>query len=294
MTTREAETPRDLTKNWCTEAESFQDASRRIDPTVWKQIGVVFKKAKTAEPRAAHLAYAFTGLVPSNEDSQEAGTASRSRAVDILLTDRVTSETQVMEVTTSLDQRYERSSSALRHFQETISNGYTGEGSWGLSLERGWETLDLRSLAPLVAAALSAVTDTSNGPHALHENVRGWRVEEETEPRVVVSSRNAGALNREDPYLNVLSAYLANDPTIQSKLSKLAAERSRLGATRSHLYIGMASTGVRGGLLPVSPSYFTWGEFLAPDEIDELWLDGNTGELYRWTRESGWVFHRLQ
>lgn len=55
----------------------------------------------------------------------------------------------------------------------------------------------------------------------------------------------------------------------------------------------MAFTGNQGGLLPASPSYFTWGNFSCPEPVTDLWLDGGTGEVYHWDRSEGWEFHRI-
>ncbi len=112
-------------------------------------------------------------------------------------------------------------------------------------------------------------------------------------PVITVHSYNAGQEEKNRPYLDELTEYVATDKTVQSKVEKLAREQTLHIAQRCHLFLGMASTGPHGSLLPISPSYFTWGELKLPDVLDDLWLEGNTGELYHWTKERGWLFHRM-
>jgi len=201
-----------------------------------------------------------------------------------------------MEVTTSLDPIYQRASKAVQQFERRIAQAYVGKTTWTLSFERGWESERLKELAPLVAQALNDADDTEAGRTEaidLHPKVTGRQLGPTDPPIVYVDSTNAGASSIGTRYLDALSDYLQNDPTIGSKLVKLQREGLRFNATRQHLFIGMASTGSRGGLLPSSPSYFTWGEFRAPSFLDDLWLWGGTGLLYHWSREAGWIFHRV-
>lgn len=290
--------PRNLLKGWCPQGEVWSTAVARIDPQEWERIKDTFDPKKPSEMTAALLAYVYSGLIPSNQDDQAGQGNGRDGAVDILLTDAITGERQVMEVTTSLDRRYQNSSAALSKFEEAVTRAYTGDGSWSLELQRDWESLRLvKDVAPTVAEALNtmSVNDADRGgPHSLHSHVIAWPADTASEPQVKVRSRNAGALNRDEPYLNALTDYLATDTTISGKLQKLKREATHFEATRTHLFIGMASTGTRGGLLPTSPSYMTWGEFTAPEPLTDLWLEGNTGEMYRWTREDGWMFYDLQ
>jgi hypothetical protein len=290
--------PRYLLNGWCTEGEPWSTISESVDPEEWERIRTTFDPKKAAEVTAALLTYAYTGLTPSNQDDQGGQGDGRNGAVDIVLTDIATGEQQVMEVTTSLDRRYQDSSASLTKFEDAVTSAYRGNRSWSLELQRDWEGMRLvRDLAPAVATALSAIADSGEaieGPIALHSHVIAWPNDTPGQPGVKVTSRNAGALNRDDPYLDVLTDYLAKDTTIKSKLEKLEREAQYFNATRLHLFIGLASTGVRGGLLPASPSYFTWGTFVAPAPLTDLWLEGGTGELYHWTQEFGWVFHNMQ
>ncbi|MGF9660172.1 hypothetical protein AAIH18_22330, partial [Pantoea agglomerans] len=199
-----------------------------------------------------------------------------------------------VEVTRSIDAKYQRSQAHTRKFEKAVEREYRGNVSWQFDLERGWESADLNEVARDVATELNRLLDAGTMPETIvdvHPVVRAGVIGPMDPPRIIVMSANAGANNAEAPYLNELSDYLAHDPIIGKKLSKLERERQEHGAVRTHLYIHMAPTGQRGGLLPTSPSYFTWGEFTAPEVLTDLWLDGNTGRLFHWTVESGWVFH---
>lgn len=262
---------------------------------MWTQILRHFPSTKPVEQAAALTLYAYTGLIPSNQDDQRGG-GGYDGAVDVLLTNPHTGRQQIMEVTSSLDPTYQRSSDALREFERIIAQAYSGEASWSLGLERGWEFRRLKELAILVARALNDLDSSEAGTDQsvkVHPNVTTRWLGPTDPPIVYVDSRNAGASSFGEPYLDALAAYLASESTIANKLTKLKREGENLNATRRHFFIGMASTGKLGGLPPSSPSYFTWGDFTAPSILDDLWLHGDTGEIYHWSHEIGWVFHRM-
>lgn len=289
---------RNLLEGWCPQGESLSQVLRRRDPVVLKRIESEGRDLKDAtEVRAAFLLHAFTGLDPAVEDDQRSRGQGRNGAVDIVLS-APDGQRQIAEVTSSLDTTYQRSSAALARFESEIAQRYEGAMSWMLDLERGWESLRLvREVAPDVAAKLNQLDSGSidtDGSFLIHPLVTAWPLAPTDPPIVYVQSRNAGASNLEGPYLDALSDYLSTDRTIEGKLSKLTRETPRFGSTRCHLFVGMASTGSWGGLLPSSPSYFTWGEFSAPMPLTDLWLEGGTGELYHWTREADWFFHDLE
>lgn len=284
-----------LTEGWCAEGASFADALRRADPESISLTQRTFETVGSGEPAAALLLHAFTGARPVVGDDQSGGGSGRNGAADIVL-QRPDGLEEVVEVTRSLDAMYQRSQAHTRKFERAVEQGYRGNVAWHLDLERGWESTDLNEVAHAVSAELNRLVDmrtTPTGMVEVHPVVRAGVIGPMDPARIIVMSANAGANNAEAPYLNELSDYLAGDPIIGRKLSKLERERREYDAARTHLFIHMASTGQRGGLLPVSPSYFTWGEFRAPDVLTDLWLDGNTGQLFHWSVESGWTFHSM-
>lgn len=285
--------PRDLREGWCRKGDSLSLRLSQIDRPSHDRIGEAFVSAPTEECRAAQLLHAFTGLDPSLEDRQ-AGIASRDGAIDILLTSALGYH-EVVEVTRSLDPRYERAADAVAHFEQIVAAKYTGHVSWILELDRGWEGTRWRELAPRIAEALAdtPVPSSSDEPVAVHPHIRAYALGQTDPSTIWVAGRNAGATDFDMPYLNALSSYLSRDATIRGKIEKLRREAKRFAARRVHLFIAMASTGSHGGLLPSSPSYFTWGRFTPPESITDLWLDGRTGELFHWSVEDGWEFHEL-
>lgn len=289
--------PRNLQDGWCDEGASWSTAVQHVDPEEWERLKTEFPLAKEAEQVAALFLYSFTKLIPTNQDKQQAGGDGYNGAVDVLLTDAATGERQVMEVTTSLDESYQRASKAVEEFERRIAQRYTGEATWTLGLERGWESERLKELATVVADALNDADGTEAGRNRdveLHPKVTARQLGPTDPPIVYVDSTNAGASSFGARYLDSLTDYLESDPVIGRKLEKLEREGLRFNATRRHLFIGMTGTGARGGLLPASPSYFTWGEFRAPANLDDLWLWGRTGLLYHWSREAGWIFHSVE
>lgn len=300
--------PRNLTQGWCEEGEHVAALARRRDGREFDRISARFAKAKTLEHRAASLIYAVTGLIPHSEDDQSGqpnaesamNDSVRSGAVDIRLENEYDS-VEICEVTTTLDHRFQGSVAAIQKLCDAVTAGYEGAASWSLELDRGWDQLRLKSLAADIASQLN--TESRYNPHgndgdgnqavSVHEMITARLTGRIPPPVITVHSYNAGQEEKRRPYLDELSEYVATDKTVQTKVDKLAREQSHHNAERCHLFLGMAGTGPRGSLLPVSPSYFTWGSLELPDVLDDLWLEGNTGELYHWTRESGWLFHRM-
>lgn len=282
-----------LSEGWCPESESWADARASMSADMVQHLAQEFAPASPEERAAAELLATFTRAQPWREDCQEKGRPGCPGAVDIVLTDEPR-RPQVVEVTTSLDTRYQGAAGACARFEAEVQRHYTGRFAWQLDLERGWEhTRLVRELAPDVAAALNAESAATSprdvidiGPH-----VRALLIGPLDPSLVFVMSRNAGANNLDGPYLDALSDYLACDPVIGRKLDKLARDRDGLDADRVHLFVAMATTGSHGGLFPASPSYFTWGTFTLPPFVTDIWLQGN--ELYHWTAEAGWVFHEL-
>jgi len=300
--------PRNLTQGWCEEGESFVALIGRRDGREFDRIAARFANAKTYEHRAAALIYAVTGLLPHSEDDQSGKpnaeravkNSARPGAIDIRLEDDCEG-VEICEVTTSLDHRFQGSVAAIQKLRDAITADYVGAASWSLELDRGWDQLHLKSLAADIASHLNIESrhnpesNDGDGNHyvvSLHERITARLTGHMTPPVITVHSYNAGQEQNKRPYLDELTEYVATDKTVQGKVDKLAREKTHHNAQRCHLFLGMASTGPRGSLLPVSPSYFTWGVLELPDVLDDLWLEGNTGELYHWTKERGWLFHR--
>jgi hypothetical protein len=285
---------RDFSQNWCQRGESWSEAVVRADSELWGRIETEFGGAGQTEKRAAYCAYVFTGLAPTYEDRQEKGAKGRSGAVDIALRDSNGKVLEIMEVTSSLDPKFESAARAISTLETEANKDYDGQIAWGLDLRRGWEGWRLKGVASELASSLSSLSpDSGRGPYRVHEVVDAWHTQLPGEPGINVFSSNAGSNDRARPYLDELSEYLHENETIRRKVAKLKIERGKQEASRTHLYIMMTALGRWGSLLPVSPSYFTWGEFSAPVGIDELWLDGGTGCIFRWTSSQGWAYHEV-
>ncbi|MBG6109065.1 hypothetical protein [Frigoribacterium sp. CG_9.8] len=251
-----------------------------------------FVGAKPGEVRAATYLQILTHLRPRLED-----TDGRQGAVDLTL-ERADGQFEIAEVTSTLDRNFLRDSNQLRHFERQLLDEYSGAASWALAFEYGWAMPATRAgigqLSRDIASQLM-VADTSAeraNPVQVAPDVYAF-VHTNARNLITIGSWNSNIpISLDQPYLNRLSTYLNESELVSSKLMKLEVESGRLNAQRSHLYLLMAGSGEDGGLLPVSPSYFTWGEFRCPPEVTDLWLDGGTGEIYHWSDLDGWKFHR--
>lgn len=287
--------PRNLMEGWCREGVTLAAAAGSVPITAHRERETEFGQADSDEARAAAYLHIFTGDLPRLED-----TNGRQRAVDLTLhnPDQLTG---VAEVTSTLDANFQRNSAQLRRLVEDIGRHYNGSDSWALGFEQGWTmppNRDLSALAEHLCAQLTSANETPgidmDAPLKLAENVVGYRVAAQSIEQVRLSSWSANIpVSSESPYLDRLSEYLSTSDLIAKKVDKLTAEKIRLGSNRQHLYLLMASMGESGGLLPISPSFFTWGTFSCPEPITDLWLDGGTGEIYHWNMYDGWVFHRV-
>lgn len=277
----------------CTEGITFADAVAAIDPLEHQLRETTFATAKVDESRAAAYLHLFTGLMPSLEDSN-----GRQRAVDLVLTDKDRS-VEIAEVTSTLDERFQRDRKQSRHLVGQINRYYNGSTSWAVGFEYGWalpRNSDLAPLASELACELQRIAAEESGdePVPISSNIVAYPIDSPGPALVVVSSWSSNVpVSPKAPYLNRLSTYLNASDLIAKKCSKLRAESIRLGTSRRHLYLLMASSGQQGGLLPASPSNFTSGSFACPSPLTDLWLDGGTGHIYHWSDSFGWVFHTL-
>jgi hypothetical protein len=284
--------PRDLTKNWCAEGASFDEAVVQLHPDTWIERVSAFGGTEDFEARAALYLHVFTGDLPRLED-----TDGRQGAVDLTLhnRDRLTG---IVEVTSTLDQAYQRNSSNLELMIDDLNVMYRGSRRWAINFGHGWSLPAGKhrvAFARELALALEALPD-GDQLHDLEVSpmVRAYRISESGEPAVNLAGWSANIPDGWDtPYLNRLSSYLSTSDLVARKLKKLSVEGDRLSAELRHLYLLMASTGNEGGLLPISPSYLTWGDFSPPEILTNLWLDGGTGEIYQWDAAEGWRYHKL-
>jgi hypothetical protein len=292
MQAREA-SPRDLTKSWCPEGEPLAEAVAQIPAEAWERRTAAFDGVDKFEARAALFLHAFTGYMPRLED-----TDGRQGAVDLTLhvADRLVG---IVEVTSTLDAQFQRNSAHLQPLIDEVNREYRGDARWALSFEHGWRLPPGRqrsALARELASGLEMQESSTNVAQAIQiaNLVLAYPISDPGDGAVELTGWNANIPDARDlPYLDRLTAYLSSSTLVARKLKKLSAEAERLGTTRCHLYLLMASTGNEGGLFPVSPSYFTWGNFSCPEPATDLWLDGGTGEVYHWDLSSGWKFHRL-
>ena len=282
--------PRDLTRGWCVEGQPLSAAIGNVPPAQWQQRSDTFVDVDPFEARAALFLHALTGCMPQLED-----TDGRQAAVDLTLHhgDRLEG---IVEVTSTLDGRFQRDSANLQPLLAEITDEYAGQSGWALSFEHGWTVPardQRRDLARQIARALEAVDEVADEPVTIDESTQAYRLPENRAGQLELTGWSANVPDARDlPYLDRLTAYLETSPLVARKLKKLGKESERLGTTRRHLYLLMASTGDAGGLLSASPSFFTWGVFACPAPITDLWLDGGTGEIYHFDQDKGWRFHR--
>jgi hypothetical protein len=250
-----------------------------------------FREEDPFEARAAFVLHTFTGLQPRMEDAN-----GLQGAVDLALC-RDGRVADIAEVTRTLDSRFQQNSHQLTTLLAEVNERYQGERGWVLHLEHGWRLPDARNRERFIVGIVDSLS-TLNIQTGFENRieiaplVEAYRAIEPSEAAVVLAGWNANVPDAgDDPYLDRLSEYLRG-PLVERKVHKLETERVRLAAVGCHLYVGMSSTGLNGGLLPASPSYFTWGSFACPEPISDLWLDAGTGEVYHWDRTTGWTFHR--
>ena len=284
--------PRNLLNGWCPEGTSVENAWLSISQDAHRERDLEFLTAEGGEVRAAAYLQIFTQLRPRLED-----TDGRQGAVDLTL-ERADGYFEIAEVTSTLDRNFLRDSNQLRHFERQLQDDYVGTASWALAFEHGWAMpatrAEIRQLSREVAAQLMVADRAAEraNPVQVAPDIFAFQHTSAARPITIGSWNSNIPFSADQPYLDRLSTYLAESELVASKLSKLELESDRLNARRRHLYLLMAGSGEGGGLLPSSPSYFTWGEFRYPLLLTDLWLDGGTGEIYHWADIDGWKFHR--
>lgn len=285
---------RNYLENWCAEGESLMSASNTAGARAFQDLEEAFAEARPEECRAAMYLLAFTGKRPEPRDVN-----GLQNVVDILLHDS-RGVTDVVEVTSSRDEQHDVDFNRVEKLARKISDEYRGSQAWRLSFGYGWTSpatgKETNRLALDVARRLEEADAEAVDRIDLDERLRMVAHKFDGEGGSVIA--NGWATNSKDddrPYLLRLSEYLNTSEHIQrNKLPKLAREANEFRAQRVHLYLLVASTGTNGGLLPSSPSMMTHGTFQPPRGLTDVWLYGGTGELYHWSQDEGWVFHRIR
>lgn len=285
----------DFTEDWCAEGVSLRRAEAQLTAAMWDEMRGEYEGAKPFDRRAAYHLLLLTGLLPRWYDRPP-----RQGAIDILL-EGPAGEREVVEVTSSLDGRYQERRQHTENLATSVSALYSGTQSWHLSFAEGWwedvvaTPRERRQLHERIVAELVDL-DARQATTAVFRAAHWVRavVVQSGEPGVHATGWSAGVRPSSEPYLDRLTHYLSSSSLIESKMSKLLDHANLLGASRAHLYLLMGSTGDAGNLLPWSPSLMTQGSFTAPEGLTDLWLDGGTGEVYHWTAEDGWRFHEAR
>jgi hypothetical protein len=288
------EPQRNMLQGWCAEGITLNRASESLTAGAQRRALEEFEGADADDIRAASYLQVFTTLVPHWRDRN-----GLQGAVDIVL-EHNEGIVEVAEITSTLHSEYERERRRVALLVSKVQTIYEGGFAWLFHLRYGWATPEtapaLNALASQIAAELVAL-DAAGRDNAFSSSAEWLFLRRDTAatmPRVAITSWSSNTPGTDDePYLDRLTRFLGTSALVGKKRTKLQREADLLSATRQHLYLLMASMGNEGGLLPSSPSFLTWGTFLAPPGLTDIWLDGGTGEIYHWAIESGWVFHRL-
>ena len=285
---------RNMLHRWCPEGISLNDAFEALGADAYEKTLSEFAGATPDDIRAATYLQAFTTLRPVWRDRD-----GLQGAADIELR-KPGGSSEIVEITSTLENNHERDRRRLERLAREVQALYGGPHAWVFHLAYGWAAPPTgraqRNLARSIVRELEAF-DSEGREHGRSTSAEWLFLRRDlidTTARVEVVSWSTNTPDSGDePYLDRLTRYLFSSSLIASKTEKLTRESRVLSAQRRHLYLLMASMGLDGALLPTSPSYLTWGDFRTPSEITDLWLDGGTGEIYHWTVEAGWQFHRL-
>lgn len=279
----------------CVEGMSRRDADRTAGAEAYDHHRSEFNDAPLREAQAALNLRLFTGLVPIMHDRDK-----RQGAADIrLLHDDGTLE--IVEVTSTTDGKHEAAFRRSETLAEFASEAYAGTEGWLLLFQRTWNPPSnsplLRTLADEISRELEQLD--SRGQESGTLRSAPWiHLLRHTESGVGVRCGGWDADipddDRDTPYLDRLTGYLAENQLIRRKLQKLEREAKAAGTHRRHLYLYVTIVGAHGKLHPYAPAEFKSGTFTPPNGITDLWLDTNGEWLYHWRERSGWQFHRMR
>jgi hypothetical protein len=290
----------DLSQNWCERGASIDEAALDLsaDQAGWWDATDAWDPD---DSRAAIYTWFLTGMIPERRDIPGAG----ERRVDLTLL-RADGSRELVEVLSTIDQTYQRDIHRAQALVRELNPEAGSAMSIAVSMAHGWTAPFTRSDAETKRnwrnAVVLAHRDVSAG-HLAEETIAAlqavfpdlsFREVAEGGPGFFLTSWGARVEDSAGrPYLERLGDYLATDRQAVRHVEKLRDEAAELGADRTHLYLLVAGVGILGNLLPTTPGSLTEGEFVAPDGLTDLWLDGGTGFIGRWRTESGWTYHEV-
>lgn len=293
--------PRNLLLGWCERGPSFSEAAHALaDVTPWWE-APEFADQSSDEYRAAMTVFVHTGRTPSLRDAPGSGDGR----ADLLLAGGAGDAPQLVEVLSTLDARMLDAQKRAADLLRDLNGDDPPDKFIPVSLEPGWEPPLTKKDRTLRAAWLEACARAREEAHTgeLSESLRaalsaafpslqlGQPRHDELRRGFHLMSLHARVEDRDGRYLDRLSEYLATNKRAVHHVEKLEREQAETGADRLHLYLLVAATGEHGNLLPTSPSWLTEGEFTAPEPLTDIWLDGGTGQVFWWRRETGWTYH---
>jgi hypothetical protein len=245
----------------------------------------------------------LTGIVPQRRDVKDAGDG----LVDLIVCP-VDTTPEPVEILSTIDWSYQAAVPRAASLVDELNREQAPELCFPVHLERGWappmtngrRARDAgnrwRTAVERVRNEARFGTISAEATAAIQEVLPGIEfgapIDAPGKSGFQLMSWNAAALDSTAvPYLERLSSYLATGERPVPHLVKLEREAREFDSQRCHLYLLVASTGRWGNLLPTSPRWFTDGTFTAQEGLTDLWMDGGTGYIMRWRRESGWTYH---
>lgn len=287
-----------LDRNWCEVGFSIQAGSNRVPKEVWEDLSFEFAEKRNGDSGELKAAIILTSLLGVQVRDRDKG--GRQKAVDLTIT-YSDQRVGVVEVTSTTDVEYAQQVHRVRKLEQELGAAYKGHKLWALDLTRGWSVpKDFASFAGQLAERLHELEQSSEGCD--DASVWNWVNVEENIRASIRPGKSTGiefiGWDGRIPdrpgsrYLDRLNQFLRTSPLINDrKLPKLSEEAQLLGAVEQHLYIHVASLGQNASLLPATPAQISQGTLDAPEQLTDLWLDGNNGGIFHWNKKAGWKFH---